>query len=112
MKKAWELSDLLKRARPIKRNPINDKSAIKTIKNPTKGKSTKVKMKSAKGKYKSVTDKEKFKSVEEESKSAMEIVKNPTNHERSKHGVVENQPRKSERRRYGARVRKMQRVDS
>jgi len=50
VKKAWELSDLLKRVWPIQRNPINDKLAIKTVKNPTKGKSTKVKKKSVKDK--------------------------------------------------------------
>jgi len=64
VKKAWKFSDLLKRARPIQRNPVNGKSATKTTKNPTKGKSAKVKMKSVK---------EKIKSVKEKSKSAMEI---------------------------------------
>ena len=71
VKKAWKFSDLLKRARPIQRIPINGKSATKITKNPTKGKSTKVKMKSVKEKIKS--DKEKIKSVKEKSKSAMEI---------------------------------------
>jgi len=71
VKKVWELSNLLKRARPIQRNPVNDKSATKTIKNPTKGKSAKVKMKSVKEKIKS--DKEKIKLVKEKSKLAMEI---------------------------------------
>ena len=50
VKKVWELSNLLKRARPIQRNLVNGKS---TTKNPTKCKSTKVKMKSAKEKIKS-----------------------------------------------------------
>ena len=71
VKKAWELSDLLKRAQPIQRNPINGKSVTKIIKNPTKGKSIKLKMKSVNEKIKS--DKEKVKSVKEKSKSAMEI---------------------------------------
>jgi len=31
----WQLSDLLKRARSIQRNLINDKLAIERIKNPT-----------------------------------------------------------------------------
>ena len=50
VKKAWQLSDPLKRTRPIQRNLVNGKS---TTKNPTKCKSTKVKMKSAKEKIKS-----------------------------------------------------------
>ena len=71
VKKAWKFSNLLKRARPIQRNPVNGKLATKTTKNPTKGKSAKVKMKSVKEKIKS--DKEKIKSIKEKSKSAMEI---------------------------------------
>ena len=71
VKKVWKFSDLLKRARPIQRVPINGKSATKITKNPTKGKSAKVKMKSVKEKMKS--DKEKIKSVKEKSKSAMEM---------------------------------------
>jgi len=71
VKKAWELFDLLKRTRPIQRNLVNDKSATKTIKNPAKGKSTKVKMKSVNEKMKLV--KEQFKSIKERSKSTMEI---------------------------------------
>ena len=58
VKKAWKFFDLLKRARPIQRISINGKSATKTIKNPTKGKSVKVKIKSIKEKIKS--DKEKI----------------------------------------------------
>jgi len=71
VKKAWKFSDLLKRARSIQRIPVNGKAATKITKNPTKGKSAKVKMKSVKEKIKS--DKEKIKSVKEKSKSAMEI---------------------------------------
>jgi len=71
VKKAWKFSNLLKRARPIQRNPVNGKLATKTTKNPTKGKSAKVKMKSVKEKIKS--DKEKIKSVKEKNKSTMEI---------------------------------------
>ena len=71
VKKAWKFSDLLKRVRSIQRIPVNGKSATEITKNPTKGKSVKVKMKSVKEKIKS--DKEKIKSVKEKSKSAMEI---------------------------------------
>jgi len=39
VKKAWELSNILKRDHPIERNSVNGKSTTKTIKNPTKGKS-------------------------------------------------------------------------
>ena len=42
VKKAW-VSDLLKRARPIQRNSVNYKLATERIKNPSKGKATKVK---------------------------------------------------------------------
>ena len=64
--KAWKFSDLLKRAGPIQRIPVNGKSATKITKNPTKGKSAKVKMKSVKEKIKS--DKEKIKSDKEKIK--------------------------------------------
>jgi len=40
--KAWKFFDLLKRARPIQRNPVNGKSVTKIIKNPVKGKSARL----------------------------------------------------------------------
>ena len=64
VKKAWKFFDLLKKAQLIQRNPVNGKSVTKTIKNPTKGKSAKVKLKSVK---------KKIKSVKEKSKSTIEI---------------------------------------
>jgi len=56
VKKVWELSTLLKRDQPIQRNSVNGKLATKTIKNPIKGKSAKVKMKSVKEKVKLVME--------------------------------------------------------
>jgi len=78
VEKVWELSNLLKRAQPIQRKSVNDNLATETIKNLTKGKSTKVKMKSVKEKMKLVKkkikpNKGKIKSVKEKSKLAMEI---------------------------------------
>jgi len=78
VKTTWELFNLLKRAWPIERNPLNDNSATKTTKDLVRDKSTKVKKKSAKAKNKSATMKEKYKSV---------TVKSPTINEQARYGM-------------------------
>jgi len=81
------LSNLLKRAKPIERNWINDNSIIEAIKNSVNDKLAKVKKKSAKAKNKSVIENEENKSTIIKAKSAMKKVKNLTINERDTHGV-------------------------
>lgn len=52
----WKYFNLSKGARPIHKNPVNDKSTTKAIKNPVRNKLARTKKKATKAKNKLVTN--------------------------------------------------------